>query len=68
MGEMVGLTKPSLSFRLPQAILSKDASPWVLVQVVVELLQLPRWGLGFKCSGFGIRVNGEGLRIRVQKV
>ena len=30
MGEVVGLTKPSLSFWLPQAILNKDASPWVL--------------------------------------
>ena len=30
MGEVVGLIKPSLSLRLPEAILNKDASPWVL--------------------------------------
>ena len=32
MGEVVGLTEPSVSPRLPQAILKKDASPWVSEQ------------------------------------
>jgi len=30
VGEVVGLTQPSLSLRLPQAILCNDSSAWVL--------------------------------------
>ena len=32
MGEVIGLTKTSLSLWLPQAVLNKDASPWVLLE------------------------------------